>query len=454
MGLNVIILAAGQGTRMKSALPKVLHTLAGQPLLNHVINIARQLSPDCIHVVYGHGGERVRYELDQASIKWVEQAEQNGTGHAVELALKHIEDDADVIVLYGDVPLLNPQTLRRLLDETGQLGVLTAILDDPTGYGRMLRDVQGELVAIVEQRDANEEQKAIHEINTGILAGKAGLLKKLLAQVDNGNDQGELYLTDIVALAHQEGIKIDSLQTDSEIEIAGINDRSQLARMERAKQTMIAEQLMLQGVTLYDPARLDVRGDLVCGRDVVIDINCVAEGRVELMDGVQIGPNVCLKDCTIGENTVIKANCVIEGATIGSHVIIGPFARLRPGTSLSDEVHIGNFVEIKNSQVGEQSKVNHLTYVGDSEIGKRVNIGAGTITCNYDGANKHKTIIDDDAFVGSGTELVAPIRVGQGATIGAGSTLTKDVPENELTIERGQQKSIAGWKRPCKKPTD
>lgn len=454
MGLNIIILAAGQGTRMKSDLPKVLHSLAGKPLLRHVIDTALQLSPERIHVVYGYGGDQVKAMFEHPALVWVEQAQQLGTGHAVQLVLGQVNDSDDILVLYGDVPLISLDTIRALIEATDMLGVLTAVLKDPSGYGRIRRNSENQITGIIEQRDASEAEQKIDEINTGIMAGKAGLLKKLLSQVENGNSQGEVYLTDIVALADRQGIRIDALQTISELEISGINDKKQLAEMERVKQAMIADELMQQGVTLYDPARLDVRGELICGKEVVIDINCVVEGRVELKNGVQVGPNVCLKDCTIGENTVIKANCVIEEVTAGSNVIIGPFARLRPGTRLADEVHIGNFVEIKNSVIGDQSKINHLTYVGDSEIGKRVNIGAGTITCNYDGVNKHKTIIGDDVFIGSGTELVAPIKVGDGATVGAGSTLTKDVPSEQLSIGRSRQQNIPGWKRPTKKPVE
>jgi len=458
MGLNIIILAAGQGTRMKSDLPKVLQPLAGRPLLAHVVDTALRLSPEKIHVVHGYGGAQVQacfHDHDLApDLIWVEQAEQLGTGHAVQLALAEIGDEDDILVLYGDVPFISLDTLQAFLAETGGLGVLTAMLKDPAGYGRILRDPQGRITGIVEQRDASKAENRIDEINTGIMAGKAGLLKRLLGQVDSGNDQGEIYLTDVVALANREAVRIDNLQVTSELEISGINDKKQLAGMERTKQAMIADELMQQGVSLYDPARLDVRGELVCGKDVTIDVNCIVEGRVELKDGVQVGPNVCLRDCTIGKGATIKANSMIEEAIVGDNAIVGPFARLRPGTQLSNEVHIGNFVEIKNSVIESQSKINHLSYVGDSEVGRRVNIGAGTITCNYDGANKHKTRIADDAFIGSGTELVAPLSVGEGATVGAGSTLTKDVPANELTVERGQQKSISGWKRPTKKTAD
>lgn len=435
---------------MHSDLPKALHLLAGKPLLQYVLDASRQLSPDQVRVVYGHGGELVRKAFADSDCCWIEQPRQLGTGHAVLLALEDIPDDARVLVLYGDVPLINPETLRRLVDQGAELGVLTADVEDPGGYGRIQRDGAGHMTGIVEHGDATEAERAIREINTGIMTGRAGLLKTLLSEVDNGNAQGEIYLTDVVALANRRDIHIDSLAAATELEITGINDKIQLARMEREQQTRIAQSLMEQGVTLHDPARLDVRGELVCGRNVVIDVNCVVEGRVELKDGVQVGPNVCLKDCLIGEGTIIKANSIVEETTTGANVIIGPFARLRPGTRLASEVHIGNFVEIKKSSVGVASKINHLSYVGDSQVGERVNIGAGTITCNYDGVNKHQTTIGNDVFIGSGTELVAPIEVGDGATIGAGSTVSKNVPPGQLTVERSQQKSIAGWKRPKK----
>ena len=450
MSLHVIILAAGQGTRMQSSLPKVLHCLAGKPLLAHVIETARQLNPVQMHIVYGHAGDKVKSAFKANNIHWVHQQEQNGTGHAVQLAIKDIPDEDKVCILYGDVPLLRLDTLTRLFDSGDHLNVLTANVDNPAGYGRMLRDDSGKLQAIVEHRDANEQQRQINEINTGIMSGNAGLIKKLLGQVEGNNEQSEIYLTDIVALAAAEQVNIGDHMTDDEIEITGINDKVQLSHMERSKQQRIAQELMTAGVTLYDPARLDVRGELSCGQDVQIDINCVIEGQVELHDRVTIGPNVCLKDCVIGAGTQIKANCIIESADVGQDAIIGPFARIRPGTQLSDGVHVGNFVEIKKSIVGESSKINHLSYIGDARIGRRVNVGAGTITCNYDGANKHQTIIEDDAFIGSGSELVAPLTVGKGATIGAGSTLSKDVNAGELAVERGKQRSIQNWQRPKK----
>jgi len=451
MSLHVIILAAGQGTRMKSSLPKVLHSLAGKPLLEHVIDTARRLKPECIHIVYGHGGDSVKSRFDGNDIQWVRQEHQRGTGHAVQLGLLDIPESSQLCILYGDVPLLTLATLKALLESGDTLGVLTANVNDPAGYGRMIRGSTGQLEAIVEDRDTNAQQKQIKEINTGIMAGNVGLIKKLLSEVKANNDQGEIYLTDIIALASKDGVTISDFTTANETEITGINDKVQLAAMERNKQQQIALDLMKSGVTLYDPARLDVRGELVCGKDVEIDFNCLIEGRVELQNGSSIGPNVCLKDCVIGADAVIRANCVIEGGEIGKGSIIGPFARIRPGTRLRDSVHIGNFVEVKNSGIGEGSKVNHLSYIGDSQIGKRVNVGAGTITCNYDGAAKHRTIIEDDAFIGSGAELVAPITVGKGATIGAGSTLSKNIPDGTLVVERSKARNIEDWQRPKKK---
>jgi bifunctional UDP-N-acetylglucosamine pyrophosphorylase/glucosamine-1-phosphate N-acetyltransferase len=451
MSLQVIILAAGQGTRMKSALPKVLHPLAGKPLLEHVINTARHLQPECLHIVYGHGGDSVKSQFAADDIQWVHQEQQLGTGHAVQLALENIASDDRVCIQYGDVPMLSVETLTSLLKVSDTLGVLTAHVENPAGYGRIIRGESGQIEAIVEDRDTNEQQKCIQEINTGIMAGNAGQIEKLLGEVGSNNDQGEVYLTDIIALANKDGIAINTFTTSSEVEITGINDKVQLASMERSKQQQIAEGLMKSGVTLYDPARLDVRGELICGKDIVIDINCLVEGKVELQDGVCIGPNVCLKDCIIGPETIIKANCVIEGGVVGKGAIIGPFARIRPGTQLNNSVHIGNFVEVKNSEIDEGSKVNHLSYIGDSQIGKRVNVGAGTITCNYDGAAKHQTTIKDDVFIGSGSELVAPIIIGKGATVGAGSTISKDIDEDVLVVERTKARTITDWQRPKKK---
>lgn len=447
VGLHVIVLAAGQGRRMASSLPKVLHRLAGKPLLEHVLNTARQLQPECIHIVYGYGGEAVKSCFDADDIQWVYQKKQLGTGHAVQLALQGIDDDQKVCVQYGDVPLLRASTLAALLAETDSLGILTAKVADATGYGRVIRDSAGQINAIIEDRDADGEQKKIREINTGIIAGKSGLIKNFLSSVGSSNHQREMYLTDIVAIASESSYRVNNFITCDKTEFMGINDKVQLAAMERIKQQQIAENLMYSGVTLYDPARLDVRGELICGKDVEIDINCLIEGRVELADGVVVGPNVYLKDCVIGADTFIQANCVIEGATIAGSAIIGPFSRIRPGTRLGKFVRIGNFVEIKNSEIDEESKINHLSYIGDSCIGKQVNIGAGVITCNYDGVAKHKTTIKDNAFVGSGSELVAPIQVGQGSTIGAGSTLSRDIDDGVLAVERSKVRIVKGWQR-------
>lgn len=452
MSLHVIILAAGQGTRMKSSLPKVLHQLAGKPLLSHVIETARSLNPSQLHIVYGHGAELVKSSLDDDDIVWVYQEQQDGTGHAVQLALESgIGEEDRVCILYGDVPLLSGDTVHELLDVSDRLGVLTAIIEDPTGYGRIIRGETGSIAAIVEERDATDRQKSLKEINTGIMAGQAGLIKSLLRRIDRNNDQGELYLTDIIAVASSSDVTVSHVCTSNEIEITGINDRIQLAMMERQLQKQKADALMKAGITLYDPARLDVRGEITCGIDVSIDVNCVIVGHVKLYDGVHIGPNVYLKDCVLGPGTEVRANSVIEGCEVGSNVIIGPFARIRPETVLDDSVHIGNFVEVKKSHVEKGSKINHLSYVGDAKVGERVNIGAGTITCNYDGANKHKTIIEDDVFIGSGTELVAPITVGEGATTGAGSTLSKDVERGTLTVERSKVRILKEWLRPRKK---
>lgn len=456
MNLSVIILAAGQGTRMRSKLPKVLHAVGGQPMLAHVVRTARALEPKAVHVVYGHGGEQVRAALHALPVQWVEQAQQLGTGHAVAQALPQVTDDQTVLVLYGDVPLTGADTLQRLLAAAwdGALGLLTAHLDDPTGYGRIIRDAEGGVVAIVEHKDANDAQRAINEINTGMLAVSAGRLRQWLAALDNKNSQGEFYLTDVIAMAVRDGMRVQTVHPATIAEIMGINNRAQLAELERVYQRRRAEQLMLQGVTLRDPARFDVRGELEAGRDVVIDVNVVCEGKVILGDDVAIGPNCYLRDISIADGVVVHANSVIEEASIGAGARIGPFARIRPGTVLAADVHIGNFVEVKKSDIGQGSKVNHLSYVGDTTIGRRVNVGAGTITCNYDGANKHRTVIEDDAFIGSDTQLIAPVTVGAGATIGAGSTIAKDAPPGELTLSRTPQQTRRGWKRPVKKKAE
>jgi len=436
--IHIVILAAGQGKRMRSDLPKVLHPIGGKPMLAHVIDTARQLDPTQICVVYGHGGEAVRAALDAPDLDWAKQEPPLGTGHAVLQALPVLEKvDAGgtaVLVLYGDVPLIRAATLQRLIAAAGKdkLALLTACLDNPQGYGRIVR-VDGKVVRIIEEKDADDAERAIREINTGILVAPGEALSRWLPRLGNRNAQGEYYLTDIVAMAVAEGMAVVTAQPGANWETDGVNSKSQLARLERIHQRNIAEALMSEGVTLADPDRIDVRGELVCGRDVFIDVNCVFEGRVELQDGVRI-----------------NANCVIQDAVVGPHSIIGPFARLRPGTRLAEDVHIGNFVEVKNSAIAAHSKANHLAYLGDATVGSRVNVGAGTITCNYDGANKHRTVIEDDVFIGSDTQLVAPVTVGKGATLGAGTTLTKDAPPDTLTVSRREMKSYSGWKRPVK----
>ena len=453
MSLSIVILAAGQGTRMRSALPKVLHPIGGRPLLRHVINTASQLSPDCIHVVFGHGGDQVREVLADADVNWIEQAEQLGTGHAVDQVMPLISDDNTVLVLYGDVPLITPETLQPMVEQagSGKLSVLTAVLDDPCGYGRMVRDDEGRLTGIIEHKDASEEHLQIREINTGFLAAPAGMLRGWLSKLDNSNVQGEYYLTDVIAMAAADGVPVESAGAADEFEILGVNDRVQLATLERAYQRRLADRLMRAGVTLADPARIDIRGELFTGSDCSIDVNAVFEGSVRLGDGVCIGPNCVISNTRIGDATQVFANCVIEDACIGGSSRIGPFARIRPETELDERVHVGNFVEIKKSKIAAGSKVNHLSYIGDTRMGSGVNIGAGTITCNYDGANKHLTEIGNDVFIGSDTQLVAPVRVGDGATIGAGTTVTREVPAGELTLSRSPQKTIEGWRRPVKK---
>ena len=454
MPLSVVILAAGQGKRMKSDLPKVLQPLAGRPLLAHVLDCARQLAPDSIHLVYGHGGERVRDALPHSDLQWVLQAEQLGTGHAVMQAAPAIADDHTVLVLYGDVPLTRAATLRRLLEcaVEGTLALLSVRLDDPAGYGRVLRDRTGSVYRIVEERDATRKERAVDEANTGVLAVRAGVLKGWLARLSDDNAQGEYYLTDIVAMAVRDGFKIEAVVADDAAEVLGVNDKMQLAGVEAEHRRRRAEELMQAGVTVADPARLDVRGTVEHGRDVFLDANVLLEGKVKLGDRVRIGPNVVVRDCEIGDDTVIHPNCVLEQGIVGRGCSIGPFARLRPNNRLADGVHIGNFVELKNSVVGEGSKANHLSYLGDTDVGRKVNVGAGTVTCNYDGANKHRTTIGDGAFIGSGTMLVAPVVVGEQATTGAGSTITKDAPAGKLTLERSKQQTLEGWKRPVKKP--
>lgn len=451
--LEIVILAAGQGKRMYSDTPKVLHNLAGRPLLAHVLESAAALKPTAVHVVYGHGGERVRQAFPQAGVNWVRQAEQHGTGHAVAQAMPAVKDQATVLVLYGDVPLIRPETLQTLLAAAGSdsLALLTAELEQPGGYGRIMRDPAGKVARIVESQDATPAEARVREVNTGFLAAPAVKLKHWLAGLRNHNAQGEYYLTDIIAMVVSEGVAIATRAPQDITEILGVNSKQELAQVERIHQKQQAEQLMSQGVTLRDPARLDVRGELRCGRDVVIDVNVIFEGQVTLGDRVQVGPNNVIRDCTIGADSVILPNCVLEESAIGSECHLGPFTRLRPGAQIADRVHLGNFVEVKKSRVGSGSKINHLSYVGDTTVGQGVNIGAGTIVCNYDGANKHPTTIGDNAFIGSNTALVAPVNVGAGATIGAGSVITKDAPAGELTLTRVPQSTKPGWKRPVKK---
>ncbi|MBD2783101.1 bifunctional UDP-N-acetylglucosamine diphosphorylase/glucosamine-1-phosphate N-acetyltransferase GlmU [Xenorhabdus sp. DI] len=449
---SVVILAAGKGTRMYSALPKVLHLLAGKPMVQHVIDTAMELGTENVHLVYGHGGDLMKQVLANQNLNWVLQAEQLGTGHAMQQAAPYFSDDEDILILYGDVPLIGKDTLARLIaaKPAGGIGLLTAILDNPTGYGRIIRE-QGEVTGIIEQKDATEEQRKINEINTGILVANGGDLKRWLSRLENNNAQGEYYLTDVIALAHQEGRQIKAVHPSRLSEMEGVNNRLQLATLERIYQSEQAEKLLLAGVMLLDPARFDLRGTLEHGRDVVIDTNVVIKGHVTLGNNVQIGTGCILKNCVIGDGAVISPYTIIEESEIAAECTIGPFARLRPGSKLAEKAHVGNFVEMKKSTLGEGSKAGHLTYLGDAEIGNNVNIGAGTITCNYDGANKFKTIIGDDVFVGSDTQLVAPVTVAQGATIGAGTTVTKNIAENELVISRVKQTHIKNWQRPVKK---
>ncbi|MEL7450806.1 MAG: bifunctional UDP-N-acetylglucosamine diphosphorylase/glucosamine-1-phosphate N-acetyltransferase GlmU [Pseudomonadota bacterium] len=456
MALSIVILAAGQGTRMVSDLPKVLAPLAGRPLLAHVIDASSALEADGTHVVVGFGADTVREAFAGQALGWHEQTERKGTGHAVAQAMPAIPDDHTVLVLYGDVPLVQAETLRSLVAAAGDsdAAVLTAMLDDPTGYGRIVRAADGSVSRIVEQKDASSEEAAIHEVNTGLIACPAGPLKGWLDEIRPNNAQGEYYLTDIIALAVRDGIPVHGVAAANAEETAGINDRAQLAECEAQLRTANAAALLKQGVTLADPTRVDVRGELECGRDVFIDINVVFEGKVKLGDGVHIGPNNVISDSQIEDGTEVKTNSVIDQAHIGPRCSIGPFARVRPATYLGSEVKIGNFVETKKSAIAKGSKVSHLTYIGDSTIGEDVNVGAGTITCNYDGVNKHKTRIDDGAFIGSGTQLVAPVSVGENATIGAGSVISKDAPAGELTVARGKQVTLRGWKRPEKLPKD
>jgi len=451
--LEVVILAAGQGTRMRSALPKVLHPLAGKALVHHVIDTATALDAKAIHTVIGHGAERVQQQLAALPTGWALQEQQLGTGHAVAQAMPKVADDSIVLVLYGDVPLVKAATLQKLLTavDANNMALLTVELNDPTGYGRILRDAKGSVTAIVEQKDATPEQLKIREGNTGILAAKASLLKKWLPQLSANNAQGEYYLTDIIGLAVQQGIGVNAQQAPAAWEVQGINNRLQLSELERIHQRNIAEQLMTDGVTLADPARIDVRGTLTVGRDIFIDVNCVFEGDVTLGDNVRIGPNCVIRNARIAANAEIESHTLIDEAVLGVDTHVGPFARLRPGTELAAKAKVGNFVETKKTYIGVGSKANHLTYLGDCVIGENANVGAGTITCNYDGVNKSKTTIGDGAFIGSNSSLVAPVNIGKNATVGAGSVITADIPDNELAVARGKQRNIAGWRRPMKK---
>ncbi|HEX5344186.1 MAG TPA: bifunctional UDP-N-acetylglucosamine diphosphorylase/glucosamine-1-phosphate N-acetyltransferase GlmU [Duganella sp.] len=451
--MNVVILAAGMGKRMQSALPKVLHPLAGKPLLQHVLDTARSLSASRLCVIYGHGAEAVQALLAKQPqpVATALQEKQLGTGHAVMQGLPELDDNVPTLILYGDVPLTTAASLQALINAAGddKLGILTVVQDDPTGLGRIIRE-NGHIVRIVEQKDASEAERAIKEINSGIMVAPTKRLKQWLGAIKNENAQGEYYLTDIVALAVADGVPVVSAQPSAVWEVAGVNSKVQLAELERIHQRNIANLLLEQGVTLMDPARIDVRGELMCGRDVTIDVGCVFEGKVELGDGVHIGAHSVIVNARILAGAQIKPFCHIEEAVVGDASIIGPYARLRPGTVLAEDVHVGNFVEIKNGQIAAHSKANHLAYIGDATVGSRVNIGAGTITCNYDGANKFRTVIEDDAFIGSDSQLVAPVTVGKGATLGAGTTLTKDAPAGKLTVSRPRQVAIENWTRPVK----
>jgi bifunctional UDP-N-acetylglucosamine pyrophosphorylase/glucosamine-1-phosphate N-acetyltransferase len=451
--LNVVILAAGKGTRMRSKLPKVLHALGGKSLVQHAVDTARQLQAEATHVVIGHGADAIRTALARQGLTFVLQEEQRGTGHAVLQALPQLDNHALALVLYGDVPLIRVETLRKFLalPDARSMAVLTCEVKDPTGLGRILRDDQGNITAIVEHKDASPEQRRITEINSGIMAVPVARLHEWLPKLQANNAQGEYYLTDLVGLALAAGCAVHTLRCGDEVEIMGVNNREQLAQLEREYQTRLARELMLSGVTLRDPARVDIRGELVCSSDVEIDVNVILEGKVSLAEDVKIGPNCVLKNCHIGAGTVIEANSVLEDAVIGRACHIGPFARIRPGAQLEDEARIGNFVEIKKARIGARSKVNHLSYIGDSELGHDVNVGAGTITCNYDGVNKSKTLIGDSVFIGSNSALVAPVSIASGATIGAGSVITADVGQDQLAIARGHQRNIDGWKRPSKR---
>jgi bifunctional UDP-N-acetylglucosamine pyrophosphorylase/glucosamine-1-phosphate N-acetyltransferase len=452
MPLEVIVLAAGQGKRMKSDLPKVLHPIGGRPLLAHVLDAARSLDPRKTLVVHGHGAEKVRAAFADSALDWVLQSEQLGTGHAVQQAMAHANHDGDILILYGDVPLVRPESLKRLVEAAREgVAVMTAEVDDPKGYGRIVRKPDGSVERIVEEKDASSAERAIREINAGFMAMSGKRLAGWLGKISNRNAQKEYYLTDVVTLAVKEGVRVAAVKVDDPVEVAGVNSKAELAALERAFQRSQALRLMEAGVSLADPARVDVRGELDCGRDVTIDVNCIFEGRVKLGAGVRIGPNCVLRNVSVGARSEVLAFSHLEESEVGERCRVGPYARLRPGSSLAEDVHVGNFVEVKASRLAAQSKANHLSYIGDSDVGAKVNIGAGTITCNYDGVSKHRTVIEDDCFIGSDSTLVAPVRIARGSYIGAGSTITKDTPAGQLTLARGRQVSVPGWKPPKKK---
>ena len=455
MELHIVVLAAGKGSRMKSAKPKVLHELAGRPMLEHVLDTAQSLNPNCIHLVVGHESEQIKHYFAgyPADLNWVYQNEQLGTGHAVAQAIPSIPDKAQVLVLYGDVPLIAQNSLQELVElaDDQTLALLTVEMEDPTGYGRIVRNIADEVVAIVEQKDANDEQLAIPEINTGFMAASSDNLKAWLPQLSSDNAQGEYYLTDLVALAVNDGKEVEACFPDSLEEVQGVNDRLQLCELECWYQSQLGEALLRDGVTLFDPNRIDIRGTLTAGQDVTIDLNCIFVGDVTVGDNVEIGPNCVITNSVIGSGTYIQANSVIEDSVIAAECTIGPYARLRPGTKLAAKAKIGNFVETKKADIGEGSKINHLSYIGDAEIGRDVNVGAGTITCNYDGVNKSKTSLKDGVFIGSNSSLVAPVTIGEDATIGAGSVVTKDVEKEQLAVARGKQVNISNWKKPNKR---
>ena len=452
MPLEVIVLAAGQGKRMRSDLPKVLHPIGGRPLLAHVLDAARALKPRKTVVVHGHGADKVRAAFAQAPVEWVLQSEQLGTGHAVQQAMAHTNPDGEILILYGDVPLVRPESLKRLVEAAREgVAVMTTEVDEPKGYGRIVRRPDGSVERIVEEKDASSAERAIREINAGFMALNGKRLGGWLGKIGNRNAQKEYYLTDVVTLAVKEGVRVAAVKVDDPVEVAGVNSKAELAALERAFQRGQALRLMDAGVSLADPARIDVRGELDCERDVTIDVNCVFEGRVRLGEGVRIGPNCVLRNVSVGAGSEVLAFSHLDDSQVGERCRVGPYARLRPGTSLAEDVHVGNFVEVKASRLGAQSKANHLSYIGDSQLGERVNVGAGTITCNYDGVAKHRTVIEDDCFIGSDTTLVAPVRIARGSYIGAGSTITKDTPAGQLTLARGRQVSVPSWKPPKKK---